>query len=115
MASKKTDGTLVNDIGDRARKMIIRKNPSFDTFEKLQTKKNPVIQHSVVVNAYEEQSRKAGLVGQYSSYANQIYGFVPTNKFSRLQMYRNMSLYPEIADALDEICEAASQGRDEAG
>lgn len=115
MASKNPAQSMTSQWSDQTKKMIAKNNPSFDTFEKLQNRKNPVIQHSVITNAYEEQAKRTGLVGQYSSYANQIYGFVPTNKFSRLQMYRNMSLYPEVSDALDEICEAATQGRDEAG
>lgn len=115
MPSKNNTQSLSNQWSQETKKLIIRQNPSFDTFEKLQTRKNPVVQHSVIVNAYEQQAKKQGLSGQYSSYANQIYGMVPTNKYSRLQMYRNMALYPEVADALDEICEAASQGRDETG
>ena len=48
-------------------------------------------------------------IGLFNSYERLegLYAAEPTNKMRRLQDYRSMSTFPEIASALDTICYAA--------
>jgi hypothetical protein len=87
-------------------------NYKLDIFETI-SRSNDVADMSAIKKyfdrAYEQYSGAQSTLGYFSAGQNLegLYAAEPTNKIRRLQDYRAMSVFPEIASALDTICYSA--------
>lgn len=82
-------------------------NPQFNTFDKL-SGRNDLLQHSVVEPKRKVDDDYSNVFSQNTvdGYRNLIYGDLTKEKVRRLVFYREMAAYPEVSDAIDEICDA---------
>jgi hypothetical protein len=87
-------------------------NPKFGDFEKL----SPEEQNNIKNSVFEKFIRdNAGTQGQtlpfgwdtVNTFSSYVYGGLHTSKSARLESYRRMTQFPEIGDAVDEICDAS--------
>ena len=53
----------------------------------------------------QENDGRSVLGYESSSFSNFIYGSISTNKCVRISSYRRMAEFPEVSDAIDEICD----------
>ena len=85
-------------------------NPSFKDFSELDKEDEDNLRKSVISQAFNTPDPNYGgqAVGYdvNSAYTNFIYGSVSTSKGPRLLNYRSMAGFPEISDAIDEICDS---------
>jgi hypothetical protein len=80
-------------------------NESLDTFVKLEAQdNNPEVES--VIDSYIEGQQSAGGVDAVNAYKNLVYGALSSDKPRRLGFFRNMARFPEVADAIDEICDS---------
>jgi hypothetical protein len=80
-------------------------NPNLETFSDLDSG-DEVLDNSVLVNEVYKGSTDPGQFNTISGYKQAVYGRLSTDKIRRLMFFREMALYPEVSDAVDEICEA---------
>jgi len=84
---------------------IEKTNPAYDVFSDIEDKDSQEIDElSVIVNSSTEASNAQ--ISSINSYRNYIYGSLSNNKSIRLNFFRSMSKFPEVSDAIDEICDA---------
>ncbi len=93
-------------------KEITKDNPSFKDFKDLSQEEDDAIKNSVVENYFKTQGSDesvGGFLGDSisKSYTEFVYGAISTSKPARLANYRKMANFPEINDAIDEICDAS--------
>lgn len=83
-------------------------NYKLDLFETI-SRNTDVADMSAIKKYFDKVYENENDVNIFTSYQNfeGLYTAEPTNKLRRLQDYRSMSLFPEIASALDTICYAA--------
>lgn len=87
----------------RKRDMDTNKNfKSFDAVAETETKDNSVM------DQYMNDMRSQGGVGGMADHgmSDYLFGAITTNKPARINLYRRMANFPEVGDAIDEICEA---------
>jgi hypothetical protein len=86
-------------------------NPKYKTFTDLSKDEQDALRLSVVEDYLKKQNNAdyhTYLGDTFSrTYTDFIYGAVSTSKPIRLQNYRRMSDFPEVGDAIDEICDTA--------
>jgi len=83
----------------------VESNPKFDIFDSLQSKKDIRVRNQSV---FQDQDGVAG--GQVlldKRYHQIMYADVDTDKVRRIQEYRKMAGYSELADCIDEISDEA--------
>lgn len=83
-------------------------NPKFETFDKIGQEadgEEVVYQNSVIDSAFNPAQGTMG-IHSVNAYKKIVYGSLTGDKIRRLEFYRNMAAFPEVADALDEIAEA---------
>lgn len=83
-------------------------NPKLETFDDIDNE--DIVQDLSVVDQYfkdQEANQAQAYFDSYSTYKNYIYGSIPTEKPTRLATYRSMAAFPEVGDAIDEICDAS--------
>lgn len=82
-------------------------NKQFKTFVDV-PEDDPFVETFSVVDDAVDKLAQGGIVGynSTSSYKNLVYGRIPHDKPMRLKFYRNMAFFPEVHDAIDEICDA---------
>lgn len=85
-------------------------NPKFEDFKKLSQEDEDKIRQSVIEEYFKgsEDTGSFQTIGFDTSnaYAEFVYGAISTSKPTRLKNYRIMSEFPEIGNAIDEICDA---------
>lgn len=84
-------------------------NPRFADFKNLSKEEDIAQQKSVIEKFMQgENTGSFQTLGyDYSrSYSEFVYGAVSSNKVQRLNSYRRMASFPEISNAIDEICDA---------
>ena len=84
-------------------------NPKFEEFKDLSKEDEDAIRKSVIEQYFKgEDTGSFQTMGyDYSrSYSEFVYGSVNTSKQQRLNAYRKMGNFPEVSNAIDEICDA---------
>lgn len=87
---------------------ITKINPKFKEFQNLSKDEQLALRKSVINQYFKEGSDSPFQQIGYdvnSAYTDFIYGSVATNKIVRLQNYRRMAEFPEIGNAIEEICD----------
>ena len=79
-------------------------NPKFDIFSDLVTRKEQRVQRQSI---FAQQDEYAGTIMIDKRYHQIMYADVDTDKVRRIQEYRKMAAYAELADAIDEIADEA--------
>ena len=86
-------------------------NPKYKTFTDLSKDEQDAMKMSVIEEYLKKQNNPdySTYLGDTTSrtYTDFIYGSISTSKPVRLQNYRRMSDFPEVGDAIDEICDMA--------
>lgn len=82
-------------------------NYKLDEFSKLDQNDDVDLAKYSAVNKYFEQlEQRSSTTGfDFHSFTDIIYGGVATDKPTRLANYRRMASFPEVSDAIDEICD----------
>jgi hypothetical protein len=97
--------------GDFSNANVNALNPKYKSFTDLSKDDQDTIRLSVVEDFLKKQNNSDynTYLGDTTSrtYTDFIYGTVSTSKPVRLQNYRRMSDFPEVGDAIDEICDTA--------
>ena len=97
--------------GDFSSHAVDALNPKYKTFTDLSKDEQDALRLSVVEEFLKKQNNAdySTYLGDTSNrtYTDFIYGAVSTSKPVRLQNYRRMSDFPEVGDAIDEICDTA--------
>lgn len=93
-------------------KEITKDNPAFKEFKDLSQEEDDAIKNSVIENYFKQQNADTNVGGFLGdsiskSYTEFVYGAISTSKPARLANYRKMANFPEINDAIDEICDAS--------
>jgi len=83
-------------------------NPDFRRFTDLSVEDENVMRRSLIEQFFKESDKSPYQVSGYdiTSYTNFIYGAIATEKPARLRSYRTMAEFPEVAGAIDEICDS---------
>jgi hypothetical protein len=79
-------------------------NPKYDIFNTLASRKDQRLQRQSV---FAQQDEYAGTIMIDKRYHQIMYADVDTDKVRRIQEYRKMAAYAELADAIDEIADEA--------
>ena len=82
----------------------IEANPKFDIFNELVSRKDQRIQAQSI---FQQQDLAGGTIMIDKRYHQLMYADVDTDKVRRIQEYRKMAAYAELADAIDEIADEA--------
>jgi hypothetical protein len=82
------------------------KNESFDTFIDLEKKETDHEEVESVIGKVMDSSQSRSEHETINAYKDLIYGALSSNKPSRIAFFRRMSLFPEVGDAIDEICDS---------
>jgi hypothetical protein len=85
---------------------VIANNPQIEQFATLDKESENVIENSVIDQALDDAVSKVGY-NSVNTYKSFVYGNVAADKPKRMTFYRQMSKFPEVADAIDEICDGA--------
>lgn len=85
---------------------ITKHNPHIEKFSTLDKETNDVLEHSIIEGAFDDAISKMGY-SSVNTYKSFVYGSIAVDKPRRLTFYRQMSKFPEVSDAIDEICDAA--------
>ena len=87
-----------------------KNNPKDKTFDKISdTSQEELDKNSSIDNFYDKVDQHGPLMNVQSvSGVNKLFIAIPTDKPTRLGQYRNMSQYPEVNQAVCEICENAA-------
>tara|TARA_R110002020_G_scaffold90534_23_gene220501 strand:+ start:662 stop:2365 length:1704 start_codon:yes stop_codon:yes gene_type:complete len=81
-------------------------NPNIKTFSDID-EGDEVLSNSVLMNnVYGKGATNSSQFQTIKGYKQAVYGQVSTDKIRRLAFFREMSVYPEVSDAIDEVCEA---------
>lgn len=107
MARNKWFNNLFDGIFRFSKKDAEETNYKYEIFDKLITDVN--IEDWSAVNKYfrELEREEVSLIGDNMDMMNDLYGSISTNKPVRLASYRRMGAFPEVGDAIDEICDAS--------
>lgn len=105
--------TMLNFFGIN-KQTIKDNNDLFTDFDRLNNDNDQ--DRESVLNKFFNDQQEGGAINydSSSSFVNFVYGSVSTNKPIRLGNYRQMASFPEVSDAIDEICDAFIN-RDEKG
>ena len=92
-----------------SKKDIEKTNYKYDIFKDLDVK-NSTESYSVISKYFqnlEDKSPNSSVIGETDSkdMKNSLYAAISTDKVCRLASYRRMSNFPEVGDAIDEICD----------
>ena len=92
-----------------SRDKIEKNNYKLEDFEKLSSDGNIDPQSLSIFQKFQKQHEDKFPVFNFdgTSFVNFVYGSVSTNKPVRLSNYRRMAEFPEVSDAVDEICDAS--------
>ena len=85
---------------------ITKNNPHIEQFSTLDKETNDVLEHSIIEGAFDDAISKMGH-SSVNTYKSFVYGSIAVDKPRRLTFYRQMAKFPEVSDAIDEICDAA--------
>ena len=90
-------------------------NPKYETFHELTAQKEDRLQQQSIIQHSQPQDSISGLmVNVNKDYHKYMYAGIDMDKIRRLQDYRRMAAFAEVADAIDEICdETIVRGDDE--
>lgn len=80
----------------------IEANPKYDVFNNLVTRKDTRVQQQSIL---QQQDFNAGTIMIDKRYHQIMYADVDTDKVRRIQEYRRMAAYAELADCIDEIAD----------
>lgn len=83
-----------------------RHNPHIEEFSNLDKETNDILEKSIIEGAFDDAISKMGY-SSVNTYKSFVYGSIAVDKPRRLAFYRQMSKFPEVSDAIDEICDAA--------
>ena len=89
---------------------IIQKNPKYDVFRQVTSRREQHVQDESVFLQYEQNPQDAttGAPGNIlinKDYQSFVYASIDKDKSRRLQDYRRMAAYAELADCIDEIAD----------
>jgi hypothetical protein len=96
---------VIGGIGNMFTKRDIENiNPNYKIFDDIENNNNS-LQYSVIDSAFDDSTQS--LLGHeaVNAYKDMVYGSISTDKPKRLMFYRNMSQFPEVSDAIDEIAD----------
>lgn len=79
-------------------------NPKYDVFNSLATRKDQRIQQQSLL---QQQDAAAGMMMVDKRYHQIMYADIDTDKTRRVQEYRKMAAYAELAECIDEIADEA--------
>lgn len=82
----------------------VEANPKYDIFSNLITRKDQRVQQQSIL---QQQDAGAGSILIDKRYHQIMYADVDTDKVRRIQDYRKMAAYAELADCIDEIADEA--------
>jgi len=84
-------------------------NPKFNDFDSLSEKEQEAIKNSIFEKYFNQGPDETYKIGydNVASYSQYVYGGIATEKPKRLESYRRMAQFPEVSNAIDEICDAA--------
>lgn len=95
--------------GNNESQKINKVNPKYSEFkDTLQDDES--IQRNSVLNYNYKGADTDTVIGNNQTaraYADFVYAGVTTNKMNRLSAYRKMAMFPEVGNAIDEICDAS--------
>ncbi len=80
-------------------------NPKFKHFENKGIRRPEVLAKYSISQSNEFNNEGIGLVDTAGKFSEMMYANVQKNKHARINDYRVMAAFAEIADALDEICD----------
>lgn len=80
-------------------------NPKFKYFAKAGMQRSEALVRNSVSSSNDFNNMPMGAGGHDSTFGDAMYANIPENKPARIQEYRTMAAYSEVADALDEICD----------
>lgn len=82
-------------------------NYKLETFQDLDKVTETDIQKYSAVQKYFDQmeANASSMTYDFHNFTDILYGGVPTDKPMRLSNYRRMASFPEVSDAIDEICD----------
>lgn len=89
-------------VGDRMKD----KNEQFDTFTNLEKTETDGVEVESVIGKVMDQSQSRSEHETINAYKDLIYGALSSNKPSRIAFFRRMAMFPEVGDAIDEICDS---------
>jgi hypothetical protein len=89
---------------------IVQKNPKYDVFRQVTSRREQHVQDESIFLQYEQspQDSTAGAPGNIlinKDYQSFVYASIDKDKSRRLQDYRRMAAYAELADCIDEIAD----------
>jgi len=87
---------------------IVQRNPKFDSFKQVTSKREEYIQDQSIFLQNPEQYQEYGSPNSVlinKDYQAFVYANIDKDKSRRLMDYRRMAAYAEVADCLDEICD----------
>jgi hypothetical protein len=80
-------------------------NPKFKYFENQGVRRPEVLAKHSISQSNEFNNEGIGLIDAAGKFSDMMYANVQKNKHARINDYRVMAAFAEIADALDEICD----------
>jgi len=80
-------------------------NPKYKYFAKAGMARSEALVKNSVSSSNEYNNMPIGGMGSDTTFGDVMYANIPTNKPGRVQDYRTIAAYSEVADALDEICD----------
>lgn len=89
-------------IGNR----IKSKNENFDTFSDLEKKDDNIQIESIINKHVDNQTQEGAQYDAVNAYKQLVYGALSSDKVQRMAFFRRMAAFPEVGDAIDEICDA---------
>lgn len=80
-------------------------NPKFRYFENKGIRRSEVLAKHSISQSNEYNNEGIGVIDGVGKFSEMMYANVQENKYARINDYRVMAAFAEIADALDEICD----------
>ncbi len=94
---------------------ISKLNPKFKEFQDTGSKRTEALSRQSISSSTDYNNINPGAFFNIdNSFTQYMYANIQADKISRLRDYRVMAAFPEVADALDEICDE-SLSKDEGG
>ena len=99
--------------------LLAKLNPKYEIFNDISRTTEERLLDQSVVNYQPNLRRRNSLIGEIGKtmdFYEYMYATLDKDKVKRLQDYRRMSAYPEMANALDEICDECivyNEGQDD--
>lgn len=80
-------------------------NPKFKYFQKAGIQRSEALVKNSISSSNDFNNMPIGGMGSDTTFGDVMYANIPQNKPARIQDYRTIAAYSEVADALDEICD----------